>query len=71
MEMCVGIIGGSRGACLAHTSLWDPILSFLHVSAEKRPRRRSTPPLREILDLPLGITEIHAVSSRVHFQANG
>ena len=28
-------IGGSGGACPAHTPLWDPILSFLHTFSPK------------------------------------
>ena len=29
------IIGGSKGACLVHAPLWDPILSFLHTFSPK------------------------------------
>ena len=64
-------IGGSRGACQAHAPpIRDQILSFLHTFLPKsthvggpHPPNGSTPPLREILDLPLyPIRLLHSVN---------
>ena len=52
-------IGGSRGACRAHAPPTGPnSFVFAYIFAKKCPCRRSTPPLREILDPPLICMEI-------------
>ena len=53
LTLCINI-GRSRGACPAHASLWDPILSFSHTFSPKSAHiGGACPPLWEILDLPL------------------
>ena len=67
-------IGGSRGACPAHTPPWDRILSFSHTFSPKSahvggpcPPNGCTPPLWEILDLPLIFDFSFKLNFRIRF----